>query len=159
MRDTFGYPAKKKEGEEMYSALRKKNHLSCKELAEKMKADFPAANAGGVSLAERPLESGVTYTAEARRFIKKLCGVDEKEQGRKDKARLNCWLPEETKKAFINAKAKRGFLTDHDYIIFLIMQDIARIEKAARSDGAEQGGKEKNLNSIIAEMENLSNDR
>ena len=142
----------------MYSAMRKRNGFSCKELAERMKSEFPVANAAGISLAERPLESGVTYTAEAKRLIKEICGFTDKKAGRKDKATLHCWLPEGVKQAFINAKEKRGFVTDHDYIVFLIMQDIARIEKAARSGGTEQSGKKNNCNSIIPDKEDLSND-
>lgn len=114
----------------MYSAMRKKLHLSCRDLAILMREDFPAANAAGISLAERPFESGVTYTAEAKKRVREICGYSEKKDGRKDRASVHCWLPEGVKKAFIDAKAKRGFLTDHDYIVFLIMQDIARIEKA-----------------------------
>ncbi len=142
----------------MYSALRKRKGFSCKELAAMMKTEFPVANAAGVSLAERPLESGITYTAEAKKFVKELCGYKDDKKGRKDQASLHCWLPEGTKKAFIEAKAKRGFVTDHDYIIFLIMQDIARIKKAACSVGAETNGKENICNSIITETEEMSND-
>ncbi len=142
----------------MYSAMRKRNGFTCKELAERMKAEFPVANAAGVSLAERPLESGVTYTSEARKLIKEICGYEPKKDKRKDSATLHCWLPEGTKKAFIEAKTKRGFVTDHDYIIFLIMQDIARIEKAARSGGREQSGLDKIGTFIITETEDLSND-
>lgn len=118
----------------MYSAMRKRKGFSCRDLAEKMRAEFPVANAAGISLAERPLESGVTYTSDAKKLIKEICGFAEKKEVRKDKATLHCWLPEGVKQAFINAKTKRGFVTDHDYVIFLIMQDIARIEKAARSE-------------------------
>lgn len=118
----------------MYSAMRKRKGLSCRELAEQMKAEFPVMNSAGISLAERPLESGVTYTSDAKKLIKEICGFTEKKEVRKDKATLHCWLPEGVKQAFINAKTKRGFVTDHDYVIFLIMQDIARIEKAAHSE-------------------------
>ena len=141
----------------MYSAMRKKKGLSCRELAEQMKAEFPVMNSAGISLAERPLESGITYTAAAKEMVKEICGYAKKSQNRKDKASIHCWLPEGTKKAFIEAKTKRGFVTDHDYVIFLIMQDIARIEKAARSVGAEQGGNEKCFTNIITESEDLSN--
>lgn len=118
----------------MYSAMRKRKGLSCRELAEQMKAEFPVMNSAGISLAERPLESGVTYTSDAKKLIKEICGFTEKKEVRKDKATLHCWLPEGVKQAFINAKTKRGFVTDHDYVIFLIMQDIERIEKAAHSE-------------------------
>lgn len=142
----------------MYSAMRKRKGLSCRELAEQMKAEFPVMNSAGISLAERPLESGITYTAAAKEMVKEICGYSKKNPNRKDKASVHCWLPEGTKKAFIEAKAKRGFVTDHDYIIFLIMQDIARIEKTARSGGTEQSGKQKICNYIITESEDLSND-
>ena len=142
----------------MYSAMRKRNHFSCRELADKMKSEFPAMTSGGVSLAERPLESGITYTKAAKEMIKEICGYAEKASNRKDKAHLSCWLPEGVKMAFLNAKEKRGFLTDHDYIVFLIMQDIARIEKAARSTAMEQSGTEKGFSYIIPESEDLSND-
>jgi hypothetical protein len=38
------------------------------------------------------------------------------------------------------------------------MQDIARIEKAARTGGTEQSGRQKICNYIITESEDLSND-
>ena len=142
----------------MYSAMRKKKGLSCRELAEQMKAEFPVMNSAGISLAERPLESGITYTTAAKEMVKEICGYPKKNPNRKDKASVHCWLPEGTKKAFLEAKTKRGFVTDHDYIIFLIMQDIARIEKAARSGGTEQSGIEKCFTNIITEREVLSND-
>lgn len=150
---------KEREVRKMFSALRKGKGFSCIEFAEVLKTEFPKANAAGVSLAERPNESGVTYTSEARRFIKRQFGEPERQDHRRDKEHLTCWLPDRVKRAFVIAKEKRGFLTNHDYIIFLIMQDMARIEKAARSGGTEQGGEEKCINSIIAESEDLSNDR
>jgi hypothetical protein len=142
----------------MYSAMRKRKGLSCRELAEQMKTEFPVMNSAGISLAERPLESGITYTAAAKEMVKEICGYPKKNPNRKDKASVHCWLPEGTKKAFLEAKTKRGFVTDHDYIIFLIMQDIARIEKAACSGGTEQSGVEKCFTNIITEREVLSND-
>ena len=142
----------------MYSAMRKRKGFSCRELAEQLKTEFPAMTSGGISLAERPLESGLTYTAAAKEMVKEICGFSQKKANRKDQASIHCWLPEGTKKAFIEAKAKRGFATDHDYVIFLIMQDIARIEKAARSTAMEQSGTKKICSLIITESEELSND-
>ena len=130
----------------MFSATRKKAGLSCREMAAVLREEFPAANAAGVSLAERPEESGITYTAEARRFIKDRFKLERKPDHRKETAHLTCWMPESVRKVFEKAKAIRGFITNHDYIIFLIMQDMAVIEKAARSGGTEQGGKEKICN-------------
>lgn len=142
----------------MYSALRRKNGYTCRSFAELMRKEFPAANASGISLAERPEESGVTYTADARRFIKETFKIGKKQENRKDSAHLTCWLPEAVKDAFLRAKVKRGFMKDKDYMIFLIMQDVAMIERAARSGGTEQGGEEKYINNIISETEELSND-
>lgn len=142
----------------MYSALRKKKGYSCREFAEILKTEFPAANAAGVSLAERPEESGVTYTAEARSYINGIFGITKKQENRKSNKRLSCWVPESVKEVFETSKVMRGFNTDHDYIIFLIMQDRAVIEKAARSGGTEQSGKEKYIETIITKKENLSND-
>lgn len=126
----------------MFSATRKKKGLSCREFAEILKIEFPAANAAGVSLAERPDESGVTYTADARRYIKDRFGITKKTEHRKDSARISAWLSETVKDIFEKAKEKRGFITDKDYIVWLIMNDMALIEKAARSGGTEQSGKE-----------------
>ena len=142
----------------MFSALRKKKGFSCRDFAEVLKTEFPAANAAGVSLAERPEESGVTYTSDARRFIKDRFGIVKKNENRKDREHLTCWLPETVKNIFEDTKKKRGFLTNKDYVVFLIMQDSAIIEKAARSGGTEQGGKENIGNTIISETEGKSND-
>lgn len=62
----------------MFSALRKKNGFSCRDFAEILRDEFPAANAAGVSLAERPEESGVTYTADARRYIRDKFKIPQK---------------------------------------------------------------------------------
>lgn len=142
----------------MFSALRKKKGFSCRDFAEVLKTEFPAANAAGVSLAERPEESGVTYTADAKRYIKEQFGIAKKTEHRKDSAHLSAWVPDAVKEAFKKAKEKRGFIHDKDYIVWLIMTDMALIEKTARSGGTEQGGKEKYINNIIAEKEEMSND-
>lgn len=142
----------------MFSAMRKKKGLSCREFAEVLKEEFPAANAAGVSLAERPDESGVTYTADARRYIRDRFGIVKKTEHRKDSAHLSAWLPEAVKEVFKTAKEKRGFAKDKEYIIFLIMNDMALIEKAARSGGTEQSGRENICTLIIPETEDLSND-
>lgn len=143
----------------MFSRLRKKKGLSCREFAAVLREEFPKANAAGISFAERPDESGITYTTEARQFIKDRFGVTKKPEHRKSSARISCWVTEAEKEIFRASKEKRGYCTDHDYFVFLINQDSEIIEKAARSVGAEQGGKEKYINSIIAEKENLSNDK
>ena len=142
----------------MYSASRKKNGYTCRGFAELMRREFPAANASGISLAERPEESGVTYTADARRFIKETFKIEKKQENRKDSAHLTCWLSEKMMAIFITAKEKRGFETNKQYIEYLIENDAALIEKAARSGGTEQGGEENYINNIITETEELSND-
>lgn len=130
----------------MFSATRKKAGLSCREMAVVLREEFPAANAAGVSLAERPEESGVTYTAEARRFIKDRFKLERKPEHRKDSAHLSVWFSEKLMEGLMMAKEKRGFNTIKAYIEHLVMDDIALIEKAARSGGTEQGGKENKCN-------------
>jgi hypothetical protein len=142
----------------MFSALRKKNGFSCRDFAEILRDEFPAANAAGVSLAERPEESGVTYTSDARRYIRDKFKIPQKAERRKDNAHLTCWLPDAVKEVFKISKEKRGFAHDKDYIVFLIMNDMALIEKAARSVGAEQGGIEKDINKNITENGGIVND-
>lgn len=142
----------------MFSATRKKNGLSCREWAAVLKEEFPAANAAGVSLAERSDESGITYTHDAQQYIKSRFGIKKKTEHRKDSAHLSVWFSEKLMEGLTMAKEKRGFNTIKAYIEHLVMDDIALIEKAARSGGTEQGGEEKCINSIITESEDLSND-
>ena len=52
-----------------YSALRKDKNFSCRKLAKALSEKFPVINAQAISYAERPRDSGITYTMEARRYI------------------------------------------------------------------------------------------
>ncbi len=129
----------------MYSALRKDKNFSCRKLAKALSEKFPVINAQAISYAERPRDSGITYTMEARRFIDDLCNpaTRRKEEQRKCTEHLSVWLPNGFKELLNTLKTARGFNTIHDYVIFLIMEDKKSIEKAAQSAGTEQGGKTK----------------
>lgn len=129
----------------MYSALRKDKNLSCRKLAKALAEKFPVINAQAISYAERPRDSGITYTMEARRFIDDLCNplTTHKKEQRKCTDHLSVWLPNGFKELLNTLKTARGFNTVHDYIIFLIDEDRKAIEKAAQSAGTEQGGKTK----------------
>lgn len=131
----------------MYSALRKDKNFSCRKLAKALSEKFPVINAQAISYAERPRDSGITYTMEARRFIDDLCNplTTRKEEQRKCAEHLSVWLPNGFKELLNTLKTARGFNTIHDYVIFLIMEDKKSIEKAAQSAGTKPDGKDELL--------------
>ncbi len=89
-----------------YSAIRKKNKLSCKEFAKSLRDEFPVMGAAAVSLAERPHESGVQYTYEARKIIdERYLGLKGSESAkRKDNERIGVWVSEAVKSAFLTVQ-------------------------------------------------------
>ena len=127
----------------MYSALRKDKTFSCRKLAKALSEKFPVINAQIISYAERPRDSGITYTTEARREIDSLCNplTVPKKAERKSPEHLSVWLPKGFLEVLNTNKKVRGFNTAHDYIIFLIDEDKKSIEKAAQSAGTEPDGK------------------
>lgn len=126
----------------MYSALRKDKAFSCRKLAKALSEKFPVINAQIISYAERPRDSGITYTTEARREIDSLCNplTAPKKSERKCPEHLSVWLPKGFLEVLNTNKKVRGFDSIHDYVIFLIDEDKKSIEKAAQSAGTEQDG-------------------
>lgn len=129
----------------MYSALRKDKNFSCRKLAKILSEKFPVINAQIISYAERPRDSGITYTAEARKTINDICNpaTSSKSAERKCPEHLSVWLPKGFLEVLNTNKTARGFNTLHDYVIFLIDEDKKSIEKAAQSAGTEQDGAKK----------------
>lgn len=135
-----------------YSALRKDKNFSCRKLAKALSEKFPVINAQAISYAERPRDSGITYTMEARRYIDDLCNpaTKRRKEQRKCTEHLSVWLPEGFRELLNTLKTARGFNTVHDYIIFLINKDKKFIEKVACSAATEtsddkKGGFTKNI--------------
>lgn len=101
---------------------------------EAIKTEFPKHNKICFSLASRPEETGITFTKRAL----ELAGMAVSKKGvanRKDQNRLSCWLPEIVRKSFDECKKYRGYKTDHDYIIAMIMAD-AQIIAEEKERGA-----------------------
>lgn len=114
-----------------YSALRKKHGLTCRQLANSLRSEFPAVSISGISQAERSDETGIRFTPDAAKAIRKLYGLPESSvsPGRKDQSRLFCWLSEPVRDLFNTQKALHGFDTDKAYVVWLILND--QIKKAA----------------------------
>lgn len=121
-----------------YSALRKKQGLTCRQLAESLRSEFPAVSISGISQAERSDETGIRFTAEASKAIRKLYGLSQpvSSAGRKDQSRLFCWVSAPVRELFNAQKAAHGFDTDKAYIVWLILND--GIKKAAPEIPAPQ---------------------
>ena len=100
-----------------------------------IKTEFPKHNKICYSLASRPEETGITFTKRAL----ELAGEASAKKGvpnRKDQNRLSCWLPEIVRKTFDECKKHRGYKTDHDYIIAMIMADAQIIAKEKEKGAA-----------------------
>lgn len=121
----------------MYSAMRKRAGLSCKELAAKLKGEFPRISSAAICLAEKPHETGVMYTGAARLAVTEACGAPEARRPvvRRDTSRVSCWVSESVRDVFNASKSHRGFVTDKAYLEYLILEDAKAIKSAAAPGG------------------------
>lgn len=94
------------------------------------------------------LDGAATATQKPRRADK-----------RKDNARISCWMPEAVKRKFNRSKKYRNYVTDHDYILWLILDDAERIkqEKAAQAADTDLSGRGDNSTSKIQHQEAIVN--
>ena len=110
------------------------------------------------SFAEHTEKYGVQRVPELQAQVDLLDGAAKPVQprqtaNRKDSARLSCWLPDTVRRRFNSSKRYRNYVTDHDYIVHLILADAEAIkkEKAAASAGTDNGGTRKTTKDSIEE--------
>lgn len=117
-----------------YTMLRRNAGLSCRALSKRMKPQYPKISAAAVSLAESPEQSGVMFTPQAGREIEALCAPERpaRRDNRADRGRLSAHVPEALKALFNTSRDYRGYRTDKDYIVWLVVEDAKRIEEEKR---------------------------
>ena len=116
-----------------YQQARKVAGLSTTDAAEKLRRIYPKASRAGVSMAERPDMTGITFTTGAREILDDAysnAGAARVDR-RKDRARVSCHLSDADRAAFNAGKAARGCITDREYIEYLIHADQQAIKEGA----------------------------
>ena len=89
--------------------LRERTGLSTRNLANALHEELPKLSAAGVSMAERPDKSGLTYTAKARALIEGLSGY--KAPKRKTPCRISGRITKARRKALNMAMTTMGHST------------------------------------------------
>lgn len=127
-----------------YTILRRNAGLSCRDMAKRLKPQYPKMSAAAVSLAESPSQSGVMFTPQCARDIEAQCAPEKpaRRDNRRDRGRLSAHVPEALKTLFHTSRAYRGYRTDKDYLCWLVIEDAKRIEheKAAQAADADPDG-------------------
>ena len=100
---------------------------------------FPACSKAAVSLAERPKESGVQFTAEARNVAQSLLARARRAENRKNANKTTVWFDDETRE-WLETKA---YLEDSSVgeIIRRIVAEAKKAASDADQSEAVQGGK------------------
>ena len=87
---------------------------------------FPACSKAAVSLAERPKESGVQFTTEARNVAQSLLNRARRAENRKNANKTTVWFDDETREWL----ETRAYLTDSS-VGEIIRQIVAEARKSA----------------------------
>lgn len=135
-----------------YREMREAAGLSTRALAEQMKPQFPRISPPGISYAENPGESGLTYTREAAAALKTITGVDKmrKADRRKCPVRIQARLTEAESRELKMARVVMGHITINDALRYALRLYIrAAKRKAAGTAGTATDGKQMYTNAII----------
>lgn len=125
---------------------------------------YPKYNKIAHCMAENP-EYGLERVPDFQAAVDKLGGVPSeppkprRADKRKDNVRISCWMPEAVKRKFNRSKKHRNFVTDKDYIVWLIQDDAQRIkhEKAAQAADTDLNGRGDNSLPKIHHQEAIIN--
>lgn len=107
-------------------------HITQDAFAAKLReAGFPACSKAAVSLAERSKESGVEFTAEARKVAQKLLNRPTRAENRKDGNKTTVWLDDELREWV----ETRAYMED-----IPVGELIRRILREAKESAASDAG-------------------
>ena len=135
-----------------YREIREGAGLSVRALAERMKPQFPRLSPPGISLAENPGESGLTYTREAAAALRTITGIEKprKTERRKCPVRMQARLTDAEARELKMARVVMGHITINDALRYALRLYIrAAKRKAAGTAGTVTDGKQNYSNAII----------
>lgn len=132
--------------------MRAASGLTTQELAQKLKRQYPRMSRGVVSYAERPSESGVTYTREAAALVREWTGFEKarKADNRRCPIRVQARITEAERRALNNARRVMGHETVNDALVYALRWYIAEAKRRAAVDvAASHDGKPYNYEPSI----------
>lgn len=135
-----------------YREMREAAGMSVRALAEQMKPQFPRISPPGVSFAENPGESGLTYTRDAAAVLRYITGADKPRvaERRRCPVRIQARLTEAESAALNNAREVMGHSTTNDALRYALRLYIAEAKKrAAGAAGTATDGKQNYSTPII----------
>ena len=135
-----------------YREMREAAGLSTRALAEQLKPQFPRISPPGISYAENPGESGLTYTREAAAVLRTITGVEKphKMEHRKCPVRIQARLTDAEARELKMARVVMGHITINDALRYALRLYIRAAKKrAAGAAGTATDGKQMYTNAII----------
>ena len=135
-----------------YREMREAAGMSVRALAEQMKPQFPRISPPGISFAENPGESGLTYTREAAAALRIITGVEKarRPERRKCPVRIQARLTESEARSLKAAQVIMGHITINEALRYALRLYIRAAKKrAAGAAGTATDGKQMYTNAII----------
>ena len=132
--------------------MREAAGLSVRTLAEQMKPQFPRISASGISYAENPGESGLTYTREGAAALRTITGIEKERRPdrRKCPVRIQARLNDAEARELKTARVIMGHITINEALRYALRLYIrAAKRKAAGAAGTVSDGKQVYTNAII----------
>lgn len=115
----------------MGGQLRPRNITQAAFAAKLREAGFPACSKAAVSLAERSKESGVEFTAEARKAAQELLNQPRRAENRKDGNKTTVWLDDDLRE-WVETRAYMESIPVGEF--------IRRIIREAKESAASDAG-------------------
>lgn len=135
-----------------YREMREAAGMSVRALAEQMKTQFPRISPPGISFAENPGESGLTYTREAAAALRIITGTEKtrRPDRRKCPVRIQARLNDAEARELKTARVIMGHITINEALRYALRLYIRAAKKrAAGAAGTATDGKQMYTNAII----------
>lgn len=115
----------------------KASDMTLGDIAQRMRCAFPKTSKAALSLAQRPAETGISFTAAANRALAAVLGVARPRRDRRRcPIRVQARLTEADARALNAARKTMGHKTINDALVCAIRWYIAEAKKRAAVDVA-----------------------
>lgn len=115
----------------------KTSGMTLDDIAKSMRASFPRASKASISLAQRPAETGVTFTGAANKALAVLLGVvHPRRDNRRCPIRIQARLTKADAEAFNRARRVLGHRTVNDALVYALHWYIAEAKRKVAVDVA-----------------------
>lgn len=121
-----------------YKEMREAAGLSVRALAQQMRPQFPRISAAGISFAENPGESALTYTREGAAVLYAVTGTERQRRPdrRKCPVRIQARLTEAEARELKTARVIMGHITINEALRYALKLYIRAAKKRAAVDVA-----------------------